>query len=60
MKESDRAAVLDFQQKAAALQTGADGSLANSRKEALTRIQYVPARSSTRSPGPDLKASWHR
>lgn len=53
MKESDRAAVLDFQQKAAALQRALMGA-SRITQEALTRIQYV-RRALDEIAGPDLK-----
>ncbi len=53
MKESDRAAVLDFQKKAASLQRTLMGS-ARATQEALTRIQYV-RRALDEIAGPDPK-----
>jgi photosystem II stability/assembly factor-like uncharacterized protein len=53
MKESDRAAVLDFQKKAAALQRTLMGA-ARATQEALTRIQYI-RRALDEIAGPDPK-----
>jgi photosystem II stability/assembly factor-like uncharacterized protein len=53
MKESDRAAVIDFQKKAASLQRTVMGA-AKATQEALTRIQYV-RRALDEIAGPDPK-----
>ncbi len=53
MKESDRAAVLDFQRKAAALQRTLMGA-ARATQEGLTRIQYI-RRALDEIAGPDPK-----
>ena len=53
MQESDRAAVLDFQKKAAALQRSLMGA-ARVTQEALTRIQYI-RRALDEIAGPDPK-----
>ena len=53
MKESDRAAVLDFQKKAAALQRTLMGA-ARATQEGLTRVQYV-RRALDQIAGPDPK-----
>jgi len=53
MQESDRAAVLDFQKKAAALQRSLMGA-ARVTQEALTRIQYI-RRGLDEIAGPDPK-----
>ena len=53
MKESDRAAVLDFQRKAAALQRTVMGA-GRATQEALTRIQYI-RRGLDEIAGPDPK-----
>jgi hypothetical protein len=53
MKESDRAAVLDFQQKAAALQRTLMGA-AGVTQESLTRVQYI-RRALDEIAGPDPK-----
>jgi photosystem II stability/assembly factor-like uncharacterized protein len=53
MKESDRAAVLDFQKKAASLQRTVMGA-SRATQEALTRIQYV-RRALDEIAGPDPK-----
>jgi hypothetical protein len=53
MQESDRAAVLDFQKKAAGLQRTVMGA-ARATKDALTRIQYV-RRALDEVAGPDPK-----
>ena len=53
MQESDRAAVLDFQKKAAALQRSLMGA-AKVTQEALTRIQYI-RRALDEIAGPDPK-----
>lgn len=53
MQESDRAAVLDFQKKAAALQRSLMGA-AKVTQEALTRIQYI-RRGLDEIAGPDPK-----
>jgi photosystem II stability/assembly factor-like uncharacterized protein len=53
MKESDRAAVLDFQQKAAALQRTLMGA-ARITQESLTRVQYI-RRALDEIAGPDPK-----
>jgi photosystem II stability/assembly factor-like uncharacterized protein len=53
MKESDRAAVIDFQKKAAALQRTVMGT-GRATKEALTRIQYI-RRGLDEIAGPDPK-----
>ena len=57
MKESDRAAVLDFQKKAASLQRTVMGA-ARATEEALTRIQYV-RRALDEIAGPDPKLVAH-
>jgi photosystem II stability/assembly factor-like uncharacterized protein len=53
MKESDRAAVIEFQKKAASLQRTVMGA-SRATKEALTRIQYV-RRALDEIAGPDPK-----
>jgi hypothetical protein len=53
MKESDRAAVLEFQKRAAAMQRTAMGA-ARATSEALTRVQYV-RRALDQIAGPDSK-----
>ena len=53
MKESDRAAVIEFQKKAAALQRTVMGA-SRATKDALTRIQYV-RRALDEIAGPDPK-----
>ena len=53
MQESDRAAVIDFQKKAAALQRTVMGA-SRATKEALTRMQYV-RRALDEIAGPDPK-----
>src|SRR5207237_3431382 len=53
MQESDRAAVIDFQKKAAALQRTVMGA-GRVTKEALTRMQYV-RRALDEIAGPDPK-----
>src|SRR3954462_12340387 len=53
MKESDRAAVVDFQKKAAALQRTVMGA-SRATKDALTRVQYV-RRALDEIAGPDPK-----
>ena len=53
MQESDRAAVIDFQKKAAALQRTVMG-IGRATKEALTRVQYI-RRGLDEIAGPDPK-----